>query len=695
MRLLTVFVILIVSMGGCRGLGKNEPANVSPSTEAAVTATAMMAESDRPTPTTEAAGPATSAPTAVTPTDPAATPAPLPASPTADSSTATSPAIADARQATARELAEMVPPFRDDVRLAVAYLQADPAAATLQPPVDRQLGDHDTFFIGNVDSNTFSTIDAELLSIGEYAYFWFDRGPGSIDPNAEALAVVTTAFDEIFRTLYAYFGVSEPPGGRVHIVHASPTVLCDAADRCRLAGYFSARDLLPATIRPQSNERTMFVMNTQQFEGATYLDVLAHELRHMLGNSYDSGEEDWFVEGGAMLAEELVGFSQIPQLRGSLFLQNPDQQLNSWTDEDTIPYYGQGYLVNRYLYDRLGEALFHEFIVSPEPGLRAVDAVAADNQLEFTGIDLWLDWLAAMALRDARNVPDAFRWQGPELGPLTTEPVNTLPASFSTTVDQFAADYYELPSSGEVTVEFNGASVVSLLGTAAPSGDSFWYAQRANESNPRLTRTVDLRESDAATLAYKVFTDIEQGYDFAYVSVSTDGGRVWQPLTAEGMQGLDSGDDPSDSALAPRFYTGHTREWVTESIDLSPFAGQEILLRFEYVTDPILTFGGFALDDIAIPEINFHDDAETSDEGWIAEGFTRATTELPQTWWLQLITFDVDGRPTVSRLNVPEDGRLEHTYQTVPGVRRPILIVAAATPQTLQPAEYVLDIIQQ
>ena len=104
-----------------------------------------------------------------------------------------------------------------------------------------------------------------------------------------------------------------------------------------------------------------------------------------------------------MLAEELVGFSQVPQLRGSLFLQNPDQQLNSWSDGDTIPYYGQGYLVNRYLYDRLGEALYREFITSPESGLGAVDAVAAENRLEFTGIDLWLDWLAAMALRDAQD----------------------------------------------------------------------------------------------------------------------------------------------------------------------------------------------------------------------------------------------------------------------------------------------------
>ena len=201
-------------------------------------------------------------------------------------------------------------------------------------------------------------------------------------------------------------------------------------------------------------------------------------------------------------------------------------------------------------------------------------------------------------------------------------------------------------------MDFAGAPTVSLLGAAAPSGEHVWVAQRANDSNPRLTRAVDLRNVDAATLTYRVFTDIERGYDFAYVAVSTDGGQVWQPLVAEHMQGLDPADDPSDSALADRFYSGRTRAWVDESIDLTPFAGQEILLRFEYVTDLILSYAGLALDDIAIEAIGFRDDAETLDGGWAAEGFARATAALPQQWHLQLVTFDDDEQPTVERLSL-------------------------------------------
>src|SRR5947209_18084687 len=45
-----------------------------------------------------------------------------------------------------------------------------------------------------------------------------------------------------------------------------------------------------------------------------------------------------------------------------------------------------------------------------------------------------------------------------------------------------------------------------------------------------------------------------------------------------------------------------------------------------YVTDAALDFDGFAVDDIAIPEIGFTDDAE-QDGGWTANGFLRSRSE--------------------------------------------------------------------
>ncbi|MFQ5435398.1 MAG: hypothetical protein ACE5FD_11035, partial [Anaerolineae bacterium] len=182
--------------------------------------------------------------------------------------------------------------------------------------------------------------------------------------------------------------------------------------------------------------------------------------------------------------------------------------------------------------------------------------------------------------------------------------------------------------------------------------------------------------------------DIEQGYDFAYVSVSVDDGRTWQPLVAENMAGLEPEDNPADSALTDRFYTGELHAWFQERVDLSAYAGQEILLRFEYVTDLILTYGGFALDNIAIPEIGFFDDAESDGTGWLAEGFVRATAVLPQPWHLQLITFEGDV-PVVQSVDLGDGWSAEFTVP--PSSRAPILIVAAAAPETLQVANYQLS----
>jgi len=266
----------------------------------------------------------------------------------------------------------------------------------------------------------------------------------------------------------------------------------------------------------------------------------------------------------------------------------------------------------------------------------------------------------------------------------------SLPQSVDTTVAQYAADYYDLPTNEDVTIDFQGKTAVSLLNTTPQSGDWMWVAQRGNYSNPRLTRAVDLRDVDAATLEYDVYVDIEEGYDFAYVSVSTDGGQTWQGLTADNMQGTEPAHDPADVAFTDRFYTGREQAWFHESVDLTPYAGQEIQLRYEYVTDLILTYGGLALDNIAIPEIDFADDAESVDAGWIAEGFARSEALVPQTWPLQLVTISDEG-VHIERLDVDENGRLSLTIPETNGVDKRILIIAATAPQTLTDAQYSLS----
>lgn len=597
----------------------------------------------------------------------------------------------------AENLAASAPPERDDLELARLYEGWD---GQLEPVEEiggpLTLGTVQELTVLNHELNTIVPITAELLAVGEHAYFWFDSGPGSIQPSSAELASVTATFDDIYERSVAIFGPENSPGvdgdPRLHVVNASPHALCgidSEANGCGLAGYFSADDGIPAQVNPDSNAREMFVMNVEYFGSDFYLNVLTHELRHMIEDNYDRGDADWEAEGSAVLAEDLLGYSSSGVARANLFLAEPDRQLNSWPDENTIPAYGQGYLLNRYIYDRIGLERYQAFAASPDSGLRALEKSVSAEGPDITGKDIWLDWLIALAIHDRDQAPLKYRFGVSGLDRVSMTQVENYPASFQETAHQFAADYYQLNGEDEITIEFDGNLFVPILDTIPASGESMWLANRANFSHMKLTREVDLSEVESATLNYSVYHDIEAGYDFAYLFVSEDEGQTWQPLVAENMQ--ESADDPSNSALTERFYTGRSDYWREESVDLTPYSGKNILIRFAYVTDLILTHGGLAIDNIAIPEIGFYDDAESVVDGWVAEGFERATATIPQEWYLQLITFP-DGVPTIEHIELMVDNTATGSISLAESDGEAILIVSATAPMTLERAQYMLEI---
>jgi hypothetical protein len=609
--------------------------------------------------------------------------------------------VTDAQQATFDILSEAHQPDRDNIELAQLYggfsgeIPVPPlAGAALAVGTIQQLN------VLNHEDNTLSPIEVELLMVSDHAYFWFDTGDGSQRPSEAALIDAGVAFDEIYEQVISFFGPEDNPGidgdPRVHIVNASPLALCnvtiDTAGACGLAGYFSSFDLIPTVVDAESNGREMFVMNVDNFGSSFYLNVLAHEFRHMIEENYDVGDTDWETEGSAMLAEDLLGFRDSPYSRANLFLSNPDQQLNSWTDGFTLPFYGQGYLMNRYIFDRLGPDLYRQFATSAEAGLRAVDTVAASIGGDLTGERVWLDWLVALAIHNEDGIPDIYQIQADGIDSASSQRVNNFPTLFEETVHQNAADYYTINGSGAVTVNFTGSAHVSIMDTVAASGEHMWYANRANYSHSHLTRAFDLTGVSQATLQYSVYHDIEYSYDYAYLFVSTDNGLTYQPLVAEHMQGQFPADNPSGLALADSFYTGRSESWQQETVDLTPYAGQNIMIRFAYLTDPILTFGGFAVDNIAVPEIDFYDDVETQDGQWIAEGFDRVTAVMAQQWYVMVVTQDDGIYNAVERYALVGGESISHPLSLDDSSGEAIVIVAAVAPMTLELGQYQLTI---
>jgi hypothetical protein len=227
----------------------------------------------------------------------------------------------------------------------------------------------------------------------------------------------------------------------------------------------------------------------------------------MIEQNQDPGEIDWMAEGSAMLAEDLVGYPGVGQRRANLYLANPDQQLNRWPEESATTYYGQGYLLNRYIFDQLGSEFYHRLSSRPEAGLRAIDAVAEEYGTGESGIDIWLDWLVAQAIHDQEGAAERFRFtlDGLDIAAMTA--LDSFPVELEETVGQFAADYYQIKGDDDLTIRFEGSTFVPVMGEPAASGDTMWVSDRANFRHMTLTRALDLRNEVSAALEYDVFHD--------------------------------------------------------------------------------------------------------------------------------------------------------------------------------------------
>jgi hypothetical protein len=191
-----------------------------------------------------------------------------------------------------------------------------------------------------------------------------------------------------------------------------------------------------------------------------------------------------------------------------------------------------------------------------------------------------------------------------------------------------------------------------------------------------LTREFDLSDVDTATLRFRTWYEIEDGWDYGYVAVSTDDGETWTALAGNETTTY----DPVQGAYGPG-YTGESGGWVPEEVDLSAYAGEEILLRFEYVTDDATNQTGLAIDDIEIKEIGYSDDA--SDDGdWEVEGFVRVTGPIEQRFIVQKIEGPRDA-PVVTEIELDSENRGE-----IPLGESTVIVVSGATPNTAEKAHY-------
>ena len=174
-------------------------------------------------------------------------------------------------------------------------------------------------------------------------------------------------------------------------------------------------------------------------------------------------------------------------------------------------------------------------------------------------------------------------------------------------------------------------------------GEHYFYSDQGNDLDNTMTRTV----AGGGELTAKVRYEIEDGFDYAFLQASSDGGQTWANVpNSQSYTGSDeAGTNPDGTGISG------TTDGAWVDLTATVPAGTNAV-RWRYLTDGGLAMSGFQVDNITLGGTEIGT-AET-DEGWTFDGFRTTTGTEDQSF---LNAYFVDNRQYVGR-----DRLLQHIY---------------------------------
>jgi hypothetical protein len=591
------------------------------------------------------------------------------------------------------------PPERD---LADLTARLKGIAVELPAPKRNVMGDVEQFNVLE-GSDVNRLVSAELRYQSDIINMWFEEG---VRLNADDLAAAAQVLEEkIIPTMREFFGNEPSPGidgdPRINFLHVKD--LGGQSAGTVTAGYFSGSDRYPASANQFSNEREMLYisLSASPLNSDDYFQVIAHEIQHLVQSATDTNESSWTDEGLAELSAYVNGYNEVDSVAS--YVDLTDVQLTDWqvdTNED-IAHYGASFLFAAYFLDRFGHEATKALVREPENGLLGYQATLDGIGAGISAETLFADWVIAnyLASRDAGS--GVYQYDGIDVPPIRHFADHRGATELqSGAVYQFGADFIRVQSEDAFSFEFTGSGQVQLLPTNPHSGDYFVTTYPADRSDMTLTRAFDLTaaEQTTTTLSFWSWYDIEAGWDYVYLLASADNGATWQMLPSLYSTKADPHGNNFGTALTG-YSTGglgkalDAPEWTEISVDLTEFVGENILVRFEYVTDDAVNLAGMAIDDISLPAIGYLEDFESGLGGWEVAGWVRHANILQQQYLIQAI-YLLDGTfvdierfelAATNRTTLPIGGR---NFDEV------VLAISGTTPVTTQRAAYRYQIIQ-
>ena len=499
------------------------------------------------------------------------------------------------------------PPDRNLKNLAMQYQRGiDEGFVVNESNTENQLVvNREQFLVTDLSSTRAYKVEAELVQVTDNTYWYVDT-ESHIDRHLFKAAV--TQWETIYKD---HFLKSEIP--KITILN---TEIKGAA------GYFSDIDSYPQWVHPNSNERPMIYIDPHRNKPSSnrYMSVLIHEFQHLLHNFADEGEEAWVDEGLAELVVRNVGY-ETPLER--YFLLEPDTQLNYWPAEPrkTAAHYG-------------ASSLFFEFVMGEIGSVNSLQVLVEEPLDGIAGVENWLGkyetnfdrefgkWVVANYLG---TKGDRFSYPRRNIG--LKGGIDKLEMGKNTyEVSQYGTRYFETDQKN-IEIVFKGNHSVDRFKTRCAK--DCWWSNKGDSIDSSLTLKIDLAIAKDPELQFDLWYDIEEGWDYGYLSVSTNQGKTWKTLEVTGTTTLDP-----VGANYGYGYTGQS-DWISHTVPLNDFIGKEIQIKFQYVTDAAVHLDGMLIKNIGLTDVEMKPIDQQLE--FDTAGFVRVNDTLKQNFLLQVV----------------------------------------------------------
>jgi hypothetical protein len=354
-------------------------------------------------------------------------------------------------------------------------------------------------------------------------------------------------------------------------------------------------------------------------------------------------------------------------------------------------------LFTTYFLDRFGSDATKAVVANEKNGMESIDHVLTELDIrdpltgeQITAEGFFADWTIANYLGDSSVADGRYAYNiypnAPQAYPNTNYPICPMETN-TYTVAQFGVDYIEVSCNGDYTLNFSGATTESILPTEPFSGEYIFWSNSGDHSNMSLEREFDFTDVDQPIeMTYQTWYDIEKDYDYVYVSASTDG-EDWDQLDSTSCTWSNPTGNNYGCGL-----NGKSKGWREEVIDLDPYAGEKVTIRFDYVTDAAVNGVGMAIDDIRVDATDYFTDFESDNGGWVSKGFVRIQNRLPQKFLVNIISFGDEISVTPLILDENNQASLDFSINSKQGSF--VVVVSGATPFTNQQADYEIGIVE-